>query len=603
MNESSSQRKASIPTYSEVVDVLANGFGLLGAKERTLGFQRSWQGKQARYSPKQSMPWRSDNHGLIGELVIHLTGGEMSVADEIARYLHNTESFLLCLRYRPLFTNKSYRFGLAVFLAQLAFPQIALLLVHMKKNLQKLSPLYYIQDFLPTKDQENFDCSKLTQRLIRSILNEAPELEATDFRTSLNKLSPKSIIKLETIEKQIREIKQQIIGKENEDQLLHKIESIRAIYIAGMAIQRFLKYLSNESPHANPAGFLGCISYYIDEFKKPIIEPSTASFYEAHNMTFDSILNTGEFYPATLNDNNYALSFLMGSYETTLQCKYPRNNQTLRSAYCLLGNDLLDPKKLKHLIERFEQEDDYNIFKICSIHLNAFLHLTKADVDEALKSFKSIIEYSTYQQLGELTVTAAQHAIALELMRPGKWVNGCLDPYIPHIAQNSRQRIDFEIGMPTPFRDFSEIPKISDSTKLIMESVLLFNTTKLPTINNSSRIYCNPLGSLDEQLSKFFRNYDKLIETEKTEPAIYKAVKLTFNNTTKSRSVLRTDSVKPYEAIRDIFYYTNSFFGNDGILIHETLNPAIYRYITFPHKDQLNLLKALDSSAYERDCE
>lgn len=601
MTEDKDLGRVQIPSYAEIFDELVTGFGLVESQEGKLSSQRSWQGKQSRYGPKDDQPWRGENRGLIGEFVMLLSGNDLKIAGELANFLHNVETGVSHLGGTALFTRKPYRYGIKLFLALFAFPQIAQLLRRLRGRLPLSSPLYHLSGLLPAKDQLDYDSAAVTRNAVRRLLDGITEISTTDFRRSLSKVSSKSDVMLKNIEKQIDELRDEAKGRDEAESLFQRINAVRATYIAGMAVQRFLGRLTREFSF-NAAGFLGLINYHMESIEAPGEHAGINVLSDLHATLFKDLSSNESFFIEELFNENSALLRLQQWFEQHLELKFPEECYPLISALELFDNETICIPQIAEKLNLLKQHEDFEVFEPYYDYVAAHLNLAQNHVVESLKKFDSVLNHCATQQLGDLAVDAARYAIALKLMSPGKWINGCLDPLVAHLAKNKVQEFQFEVGMPTPFKTFSDIPEHTGSTKLIFESIHFFNSAHRPNTANANRLVCNPLASLERYMTVFFARLDMHVsqgakELDSIETSVAKA----FSQTAKSRSVFRTHHVVPYEAIRDIIFYTNKFFDEMAYFVHESMNPSIHRYILMPPDFQLLFLKSLDPSEFERD--
>lgn len=602
MKENRSLGKVQIPSYVEVFDELASGFGLIESKQNRLASQRSWQGRQSRYGPKNDQPWRGVNHGLVGELILLLAGNDLQIADELANYLHNVEAELAYLRGTALFTRRSYRFGLGYFLGIFAFPQISHLLWRLRDRLPKSSPLYYVKGLLPKKDQEGYDSAVMTRNKVREILDEIPEIKTTDFRRSLSKVSTLSDVKLKNIEFQIEALNLEAKISSADDSTFQKIAQARAAYIAGVAIQRFLGRLA-DNPSGNAAGFLGLIHYHLTELDLTPDYLKTDLLYNTHKALASDMASPGDSFVLLMFAEDSPLSILQDLFDEYIKPERPDHCLPLMSALGMMDDHIIYVATFENLLSQLRQDTNFDLYEPHYKYLVAHLHLAQTQATEALSAFDSVLDHCATQQLGDLAVTAAQYAIVLKIISDDKWINGCLDPWVAHIAINKVQKLEFKIGMPTPFSSFASSPVLTGSTVIIFESIRTFNCEHRPIIKGSRRLTCNPFYSLEKHMDKFFSTFDECISRgESEQDAIKTSVNKTFNNTARSRSVFRMHRAVPYEVIRDLFFYTRAFFG-EKIFIHEFFNPSINRYMLLAEKYQLLFLESLDGIQFKKDSE
>ncbi|MGO0069565.1 hypothetical protein [Pseudomonas aeruginosa] len=356
-------------------------------------------------------------------------------------------------------------------------------------------------------------------------------------------------------------------------------------------------------PLYNPAGFLGLINHHLTELKLTPDHLSTDRLYNIHQALSRQMAAPGDSFVLLMFAEDSPLSLLQDMYDEFIKPERPDLCVPLMSALDLMDYKFIHAKQIEGLLSKLRQDSDFDLYEPHYKHILGLLYLAQNHETEALSAFESVLEHSSTQQLGDLAVVAAQYVISLTLMSDDKWVNGCLEPWVAHIARNRVQQLELKIGMPTPFKSFAPDPILTSTSNLIFESVLKFNCEHRPITRGSRRLTCNPFTSLEKHMDKFFSKFDACISRGQSEQdAIKISINKAFNNTTKSRSVFRMHRAVPYEALRDLFFYTKAFFG-DGIFIHELINPNVHRYMTLAHEHQLLVLESLDSIQFQKDSE
>lgn len=599
MTDAVNQGLARIPTYAEVLDALASGFGVIEAKDQRLLFQRSWQGRQARFGPNTSKPWRGANQGRIGELLMLLSGDAPDIADELASFLDNAETLLSFMRSKGVFTRKTYRSGLAAFLGIIVFPQLALFLCHIRARLPESSPLYYLFRLLPDIDVEAYDCAKNTRNAVRQQLEKIVGVSVADFKRSISKITEKSDIKLKTIEDQIDCLKFDLEALGDHQGYNEKIKTIRAAYIAGVAVQRFIGNLSGGVPNIASVRLVGSIKYYINVFSRKDEGSIEDSFAKAHRVLSLDLAGIHARFSEECLDAS--IDGIFSVFYRHLDAKPIEKCPPILDAYKMLLSADPDTASIRESLNLLEQHENFFIFKPVHHFLNARLQMIDGDDMGALAGFWEVVNHSEMQQVGEIAEIAASYAISLEIKKAGRWVNGCLDPLIVCIAQNKRQTISIETQMPTPFGSLCDAPKITESERLVFDAVSMVNNMAVGSRSGFATEVCNPFGKLDKYLSRAIGKFRVIHQNGGSEEkAMEEAISLTFNGRAKSQSIFRVPHARPYDAIRDIFFYTQNFFGEMGLEIHMDLNPGIIEYMSLSEDLQLVILRTLDE---ERFCE
>ncbi|HCE7954251.1 TPA: hypothetical protein N2B25_002667 [Pseudomonas aeruginosa] len=599
MTDAVNQGLARIPTYAEVLDALASGFGLIEAKDQKLLFQRSWQGRQARFGPNTNKPWRGANQGRIGELLMLLSGDAPDIADELGSFLDNAETLLSFMRAKGVFTRKTYRSGLAAFLGIIVFPQLALFLCHIRARLPESSPLHYLFDLLPDIDVEAYDCAKNTRRAVREQLEKIVGVSVADFKRSISKITEKSDIKLKTIEDQMNCLKFELETLGDHQGCNEKVKAIRAAYIAGVAVQRFIGKLSGGAPSIASVRFFGNIKYWMNVFSKEDEGAVEDGFAKAHRILSLDLAGIHDRFSEDCLDAS--IEEVLGVFCRHLDARSIEECPPILDAYKMLLSADPDTVSIRESLNLLEQHEDSYIFKPVHNFINARLQMIEGDEMGALARFWDVVNHSEMQQVGEIAEIAASYAISLEIKKAGRWVNGCLDPLIVCIAQNKRQTIWIETQMPTPFGSLCDAPKITESERLIFDAVSMVNNIAIGSGSDFATELCNPFEKLDKYLSRAIGEF-RVIHNNggSEEKAMEEAISLVFNRRVKSQSIFRVPHARPYDAVRDIFFYTQNFFGEMGLEIHMDLNPGIIEYISLSADLQLVILRALDE---ERFCE
>ncbi|TDN68247.1 hypothetical protein [Paraburkholderia sp. BL10I2N1] len=598
MNTPADNRFATIPTYAELIEELAVGFGLADSPARKLSTARSWIVKQARYATKTPHP---KNRGLADELVMLLAGEAPELATKLDSCFRQYEGLLSHLRGRALFSRRSHLHGLAYFLTGWVFPQVAVLLWRGKDWYGPSSPLFHIPDLLPPFGDGDYDAVRRVKQAVRAQLHVEGEVSTADFRNALNKLDARSDKKLTTMNRELKALGDELRPQTDAVLLASVVSKARAAYVAGIAVKRFLGRLLRLAP-GNPAQFLGSVRYYYEMLQDPEKDPEGARFISSHLQLFNELMSSDLLDVVDPDRADSPFLLLVDCHWKAVGEIVPGECAPLRSLWALFNERRVSSAAFELASTAFEHHTDYAVLMPYAAAAHACFALARGDVPNAQAGFHRALQRADRQQLGELGELAANCAIALEVMFSAHWRPGCLDPLITYLAQTKKQRSTLSLGHPTPFCTFSDLPARTAADELVLDAICYFNAWQYPTVVGVERIFCNPLARFDGTMGTFFSYFDREIDQHVgRDLAIQNAVDRTFNTTARAQTVIRFLHVTPYEALRDLWFYMPRLFGSDGIVRFTALNPYLERYIRLPESEERAILHALDAACHDKD--
>lgn len=566
------------PSFAQVMQVLALGFGLAGDRQKKLSEARSFGGKQDRYS-----------QDLLPKLLAMLAAGDSAIERDLAWRLGQMEYLLSRVRSSYLFTQTRPSKGLYVFLLVWVYPHLTALLNDFCAKVSGTSPLYHLPGMLPRRSDSGYDPVKMLQRSVRATLGK--EVDAPDFLRALDRLERDSSKKMSTIEDEVNALDDEIRFQfQDEKARKLRLATVRAVYIAGIAVKRFLDMVTDIDPL--PLRALG--AFLDDEFdQKENEHPGVLALHEAlyRSMAFSL--------QSLMSEESCILDELQEVYRELLKAEEPSVIPSGTNLVILFESLPLNVPAVEANLKKFFEYPQSALFKTFGLLFQGRLALYRGDLNASLVSFKLILERTESQQLGEIAHQAAGCAIALEIMTREQVQHGSLEPLILHRAQSQKQMWELHTPLPTPFSSFGGICELPIGTRQVFEAVAEFNVGQAYMPQYPARQLCNPLARLDGLLSEFFYELDRQRKTHATpQKAVRKSVTLVFGR--RERSVMSIYTATPYLALRDIWSFMYFFFGREQ-MFHEQLNVNIQRYISLRLVMQYRILKALDPVEYCKD--
>lgn len=583
---------AMIPTYADVFEQLAVGFGLAASPEQKLSTARSWTGKQTRYATPTPHPVI---RGLADELVLLLAGGTSTLADDLRECFRAYEGLVSHLRAKPLFTQQDHSLGINRFLALWVSPQIAVLLRHTKELGGLSSPLGHIFDLLPLHEETDYDIVKRVKQAVKRQLPAENETATTEFRHALNRLDARSDKKLATINREIEKLGESLNGRIDTETLPNLLANIRASYYAGIALKRFIDALS-ALEHPDSLQFLRSIRSHCEILQKPTKQRGDSDLVWLHSSLFYEMRS--DFFRAMDPRNaNSTLQLLVRLHWRVLKSIEPRDCAPLVALLRLSGETSTNCGAFESAKAAFEQHENYTALRPFAENAEAHFALAHGDLARALAGFLRVVECARWQQLGTLGTGAARVAIALEVLVSERWNARRLDPLITYLAQAQEQRWTFSVGHPSPFCTFTDSPSLTAADEIVMDAIKVFNNAGYKTVEGA--LLCHPLKRLDDLLASFFTYLEQALEASiARDDAISRAVDRAFTATARTRTVMRFLTVTPYEALRDLYFYIDRIY---GLELFFSQSPNCFRYVGLQEEQQLAVLRSLDFVSYEED--
>ena len=566
------------PDFAQVMQILGLGFGLASDRPKKLSEARSYAGKQDRYSEY-----------LLPNLLAMLAPGDPAVAMAVKWRLTQIEYLLSQVRGAYLFTRVSPTKGLHAFLLVWAYPHLAALLNDFQSKVSGASPLHYLPDMLPRLGDVAFDPIKMIKRSVRTVLGD--ETPAPAFLAALDRLERDSNKKLSTVDKEVKDLNDEIrFYLPDEEERQRRLGAVRAVYIAGIAVKRFLDMVTGID--TRPLRALGaCLDDKFDP--KEAGDPGLVVRHKSLYRNMATPLYQFE------DDESFIFESLQKGYRHLLKAVDPEQVRSGVSLIIQFESPPLSVPAAEANLKRFFEHPDSCLFKAFGLLFRGRLALYQGHLIASLTIFKQILSQAEKQQLGGIVHQAAGYVIALEVMTREKIQHGSLEQVILHRAQSQKQMWEINIPLPTPFSSFGGIHELPTGTRQVFEAIAEFNIGQTFMRSYSAHGLCNPLSRLDNLLSEFFAELDQQRKIHlQPQKAVRKSVTLVFGR--RHRSVLSIHTATPYQALRDIWSFMFFFFGND-LMFHEQLNVNIHRYMSLRPVIQYRILKALDPAEYRKD--
>jgi hypothetical protein len=586
-------RYAMYPTYDELIDELALGFGLITNTEQGISRARSWAHKQGIYA---RLP-HPKNHGLRERLVHLMAGRDDELARKLTSYLNGIETVLAELRSEPLFSRTTYPVGMKHFLSEWVLPQFAWLLREGQSRYGPTTPLFHFPDLLQDISEGNLDLAAHARKRVRAQLREVAKVrKPTEFSRTLSKLDTRSVKKLKTVHDELKALEIEIEASAED------LACVRAAYVAGTAFIRFFSRWSEfEDVDAAVRAFQRCYTL-IERWKRGVPPASERQFVDNQFLVFDAMMQVDT--PSALRKYPYdrAMKMFKQSYDKRVERLNERTCPPLLAAWSILDAEVVSVQRFEHALADFGASDRHAVFAPYMELAEARLALARGNGEVALQRFIGVVASGENQQLGAVGLEAAGCAIALEVALRDDWQPHVLDHHVTYFAQVQSQANSIRLDeFPTPFGSLPPLVDIQPAEDLVLDAIRWFNQYRFPMVAGVKPIYCNPLSGLEKDLEKFFSalNVGAEDETDRAR-SIASAVGIAFEAGSK-RKVLRflKDAVSPYAAIRDVFFWIDRHFPDFVAFVE--LNPYIGKYLRLPEAEQRQVLLALDEVAYKKE--
>ncbi len=564
---------AILPTYAELVEQLAVGFGLISGKKDGLQIQRSFSSKQVRYRSSSA----KEASGVLPDLLALLAPDASDLQDLLERLLQQYEHLLTHLGTTPLFVELTQEEVEEAFMQKWVWPQLAACLHYLRKHLPQSSPLYYVEQLLPEQSEGIYNPSAKLRGLLKSHL---PSIDAVvPFRLAIDKLDVRSNKKYRTIIKELSDLEKNFPdGQREQGKLL--AAKLKPIYIAGMAVKR----LAEKTEGA------GLIFAHLESLDNLDEKKAVFSLAEAHAYLLRTLLKTSLF---PVEDYFTCLPALgiWKLFEHHIRAKTAEEHIAAGPLLHMLSNDgYIDAKELRRKIDRLTEHPDREIFKPIVRLAEGILALLEGQAPQALILFREVVALSEKFQLGEFAKFAAGHSIALELLTRKYIPYGSLEPLVSVRIRGQSQSLTMAIPHPTAFGMFDQPVELDISTATIFESIRDYNEY-LVTVG--SELYINPLGKLESLMALYFELRDISLMT------VSQAVEKAIDGERLGRPFYM-HSANIYETLRDIWFYIEQFFGRE-MQIFFNMNTALARFCSLDDEEQRQILSCIDALQYEKD--
>lgn len=484
---------ARLPTFTEVIDGLADGLGIATNQDDALGSLALYGRRIKAYSGWGLRP------GVERKVLKLLAGSNKTLRRLVRTRLLEAETALTNARAIPLVTEATEAEGKRRFIEIWAVSWIAQILTDARQHPESvLDSIRLLLEAhvakLTSADQSYLSTWKAA---IKKAIPE--DANATDFRLKIDKLDQRSQRKLSSIEEDIAELRDDMGVA-----FYAAAEAVRRIYIAGMVTMRLCAKASEIIPERN------LLALVADNLREGLNKFGYAS-KQAQDIR---ILRYWEYFDPAFKMTNV--------FNQLSQPARHQNDQTFDKLRA--DSRAVDPAGL--LIPAIDFKEGY-------------WHLCHGRNDQAECYLQKVVEYAHYRQLGVIASYAASLLIALQLIKSEgasgalkfESLNRLMRVRIDNMVQSLRECPDFTT---TPFSDRPRRPKISVYDSHLIACVAYFNTLMESSI-------CNPLQRFDACLEKLIARSRqpgaKLAERERRRPAIVGT------------------SVKPYQMLRNWLYY------------------------------------------------
>lgn len=584
MNSVRPRAYARIPTFTEVLDELADGLGLVPNREDRLGALESFDMRtdvyNERVSPKTSI-WLNLNavyktelkkpgvdssidtkelspRGLEGKILEILAGSNKELKTRLSIKFSDLELDLADARSRPLITEFPLNVGFEAFITWFGMLWLAELLDEAGDD--STCVLYNIRLLVMNYQSESIDFTKLWKRELRAMI--PADTKCPEFRATISKIDKKSQRKLNQIQLDIQKLEQELdIGRSNEKDHSISCKNIRTMYISGMALLRFDANADRAGIRINLLELLGvaCVtqkSYTLIDGEEHREPPLNNPFYPRDKNVFEYRL-----------DNVWTC---LGHEEipAAIQLIY-QAGENLRNSACM-GPLLF---RLEHLYPHEKHAPFISYAK-------GLWYISRGEQKHAKQELGNVLSAATSRQLGSIASDSATLLLALRLSEPRKIKTMELNPLVA--TRISWMKIIETLNsatFPTPFSGHSEPPQIKTYELHVLQSAARLNSFEFYV---GRVLTCNPLSRLFDRLA-VYAEASKIIGTRLTKLE-------------RVRSIISGISVSPYDAVRDLYFYVFTIF--------EKPDPELTKldsYFKICRCDQLRILRYIDDEKFKSD--
>lgn len=569
---------AKMTSYEEAIEKLAIGLGIVSGREEKLTVMSSYLGKQKRYQHAGEVT----SSGLLQDLVTLLAGSAAPLKDELQAIFSQYENIFSYLRAIPLFTKQPQINATKCFLLFWVYPQIAAFLHCFRNHFPSDSPLPYLIQLLPVREEKDYHPVVALRAALKKKI--PADINATEFRTTIDKLNLGSKRKIASISADIRAFKNCFLAADS-TRAETIAKEMQALYVAGIAVQRFVE-MDRLLTADDGQPLLIYIRHHLQELADPKIKPPHVSLAKCHVYLLKLLTRSvaPDYYESK------PMQQVWGHYASVM-CLEDRHEEPIIADLEVLFSvsDAINIGLVRQKLEQLTQSDNFSLFQPVGHLYAGKLALIEGELAVAKYSFLQVLAATKEQQLGEIAFEAAGHAIALALIVNKKIPNGSLEPLVSARIENAIQELTIQIGHRTPFCLFDKIVQLDIAKLTIFGAIRDFNAW---CNDVGCRQSCNPLARLDAMMARYFAHRD-------LGSSVQEATNKAFPKLARTRTVLSMHTVSPYEALRDICFYLSQCFHSS--ILGLILNPALKRYLETINFEKRAILRVLDSIAYASD--
>ncbi len=539
MLNSTSSTYARLPPFSAIIDGLASGLGVVRNKEDALANLGSFSGRIDAYSGS------SHRSGLEGQLLKLLVGSNETLQGLVQARLLDAEAALTNARSLPLVTDAAEVEGQRHFIEIWAVPWIAQILMDARQYPESVldGARLLLEMHAASLARESISYLQVWKAAVRKSIPEG--VVAREFRTTLTKLDQRSRRKITSIEQDLANLHVEMQnGHLSTQEFNAAISAIRRLYLAGMATMRLCSMAVDIISEQDLLALVfNALTSASDDGNKCPEEEEAKRIYKYWSHLGALALSNKYERLSSPNVHQDALSF--DKLRTNLR--------------------VMDPAGLLTPAIDFSE---------------GAWHLFHGQGDLAKRCLQRVIVNACGRQLGEIAACAASILVALRISEQGSLKFEELNPLMRVRIDNMPQLEEVFIdAIPTPFSDFSSRPEPSFYASHLMQCVKFFNNFSR-SLNAS--ISCNPLVRFDAGVEEL------IVQSQ-----VFGA-KMTEGK--RNLLAIAGTSVRPYEVLRDHFYYRDALFG-----FNPSNLPGMDMYMMISRDDQLRVLRFVDPEQFQLD--
>lgn len=536
---------------------MTRGFGISMNLENGLIDKTSFASRIDIYSG-------STKHRNLEEILLTtLADSDEKLKRHILNKLRQTEKLLADARSQPLLTEMSSETGLSAFVELCAVPWFATLIAD--ASWKNNSLIYYIGCLL-----EEHACSDNARYLDTwrySIKRALPKgADTTEFRSILDRIEEKTQRKISSVEEDMMNLtdvlREHLQRFDSEKFDLEKcVKKIRNLYLAGMATMRFSLLAKKASLIQDPVTLL------INRFRS-----GPGSFLSSEGLD-RFLLKSDE-----RVDRDQKM--LTTQIEIFRQKVESRPLQESMQRLCQPFEHFWDESRFQLMLSDAKKGTALSIYEPYLNFAVGTFHLGLGRIDKASIFLKRVISFSDDRQLGWIGSIAATLLIALRISDSQIKKFEELNPLVKIRIESIEQDVELQAEVfPTPFSDYSNLPKLSIYDSHILSSlVYLKSFPRAPGV----LLTTNPLKRFDDDLQAFF------------EEARILGARLTPKKA--NRSAIAGTSIKPYEVLVYKLYYLMKL---DQMELTDL--PFLMRFQKLLRCEQLRMLRYIDQDKFIQD--